>query len=136
MDEIVKNFIKAVVGTSFVRFAIIIFVLLAACQTQVYAGEVKIVDVKVEKQRAGWVFNVTLKHDDSGWDHYADAWRVVTKDGKELGTRTLFHPHVNEQPFTRSLADVKIPADVAEVYVEAHDKVHGWSKQRFKVKLR
>lgn len=99
------------------------------------AGEVEIVDAKVEKQRAGWVFHVTLKHADAGWDHYADAWRVVTKDGKELGKRTLFHPHVDEQPFTRSLGDVKIPAGAGEVYIEAHDKVHGWSKQKFKVKL-
>lgn len=100
------------------------------------AGAVEIANVKVEKQKSGWLFNVTLKHADTGWDHYADAWRVVTKDGKELGTRTLFHPHVDEQPFTRSLRDVKIPSDASEVYVEAHDKVHGWSKQRFKVKIR
>lgn len=100
------------------------------------AGAVEIVDAKAEKQRAGWVFHVTLKHADTGWKHYADAWRVVTKDGKDLGTRTLFHPHVEEQPFTRSLADVKIPSDVSEVFIEAHDKVHGWSKQKFKVKIR
>jgi len=99
------------------------------------AGTVEIVDAKVEKQRASWVFHVTLKHADTGWDHYADAWRVVTADGKELGKRTLFHPHVDEQPFTRSLGDVKIPAGTSEVYIEAHDKVHGWSKQRFKIKL-
>ena len=131
-----KIFNKSVPGCSFIRFAIVIFGFLFAGITVAHAGQVEIVDVKAEKQRARWVFHVTLKHDDSGWDHYADAWRVVTKDGKELGTRTLFHPHVNEQPFTRSLADVKIPADASEVYVEAHDKVHGWSKQRFKVKLR
>lgn len=100
------------------------------------AGAVEIVNVKAEKQKAGWLFNVTLKHADTGWEHYADAWRVVTKDGKELGTRTLFHPHVDEQPFTRSLRDVKIPSDASEVFVEAHDKVHGWSKQKFKVKIR
>jgi hypothetical protein len=82
------------------------------------------------------VFHVTLKHGDTGWDHYADAWRVVSSDGKELGLRTLYHPHVDEQPFTRSLGNVKIPSQMDTVFVEAHDKVHGWSKQRYKVKLR
>lgn len=99
------------------------------------ADAVQIVDVKAEKQRAGWVFHVTLKHADTGWKHYADAWRVVTKDGKELGTRTLYHPHVEEQPFTRSLGDVNIPTGINEVFIEAHDKVHGWSEQKFKVKV-
>lgn len=121
------------------KFALLVFVLtvagIQAIQVAV-ANEVKIVDVKAEKQRSGWVFHVTLKHDDTGWKHYADAWRVVTEDGKELGTRTLFHPHEHEQPFTRSLGDIQIPASATAVYVEAHDKVHGWSKQRYKVKIR
>ena len=118
------------------KFVVLVFVFALAGIQVVHAGEVQIVDVKAEKQRAGWVFHVTLKHDDTGWDHYADAWRIVTEDGKELGTRTLFHPHENEQPFTRSLGDENIPADTSVVFVEAHDKVHGWSKQRFKVKIR
>lgn len=100
------------------------------------ANDVQVVDVKAEKQRSTWVFHVTLKHADTGWEHYADAWRVVTKDGSVLGTRTLYHPHVGEQPFTRSLRDVKIPSDASEVFVEAHDKEHGWAKQKFTVKIR
>ncbi len=122
--------------SSFRKYALLIAVYTLNGLTVANADEVQIVKVKAEKQRSGWVFNVTLKHADTGWDHYADAWRVVTKDGKELGTRTLYHPHVEEQPFTRSLGDVKIPADLASVYVEAHDKVHGWSKQRYEVKIR
>lgn len=118
------------------KFAVVISVYALGGFSAVNAGEVEIVNVKAEKQRAGWVFNVTLKHADTGWDHYADAWRVVTEDGKELGTRTLYHPHVNEQPFTRSLGDVNIPTNVNAVYIEAHDKVHGWSKQRYRVKIR
>ena len=116
-------------------FVLAIFAFLFASVGAATAGTVEIVNAKVEKQRSSWVFHVTLKHADTGWDHYADAWRVVTADGKELGKRTLFHPHVDEQPFTRSLADVKIPGGASEVYIEAHDKVHGWNKQRFKVKL-
>ena len=118
------------------KFALLIFVYTLSALTVVNAGEVQIVKATAEKQRSSWVFNVTLKHGDTGWDHYADAWRVVTEDGKELGTRTLYHPHVDEQPFTRSLGDVQIPAGINVVYIEAHDKVHGWSKQRYKVKIR
>ena len=118
------------------KFIAPVFIFAVAGIHSAQADAVKIVDAKAEKQRSAWVFHVTLEHGDTGWDHYADAWRIVAEDGTELGTRTLYHPHVNEQPFTRSLGDVKIPAAVSEVYVEAHDKVHGWSKQRFKIKIR
>ena len=70
-------------------------------------------------------FSVGLKHADTGWDHYANAWRVVAPDGTVLGERTLYHPHVDEQPFIRSLAGVAIPADVTEVEVIGVDSVHG-----------
>ena len=82
-----------------------------------------------------WRADVTLRHEDTGWEHYADAWRVVASDGTVLGTRTLFHPHETEQPFTRSLSGIVIAKDASEVFIEAHDKVHGWSKQRIRVDL-
>jgi hypothetical protein len=100
----------------------------------VRAGQVEIRHASFERSGDGWRVAVTLKHDDTGWDHYADGWRVVDADGKLLGHRTLYHPHVNEQPFTRS-HQITIPAGVHRVFVEAHDKVHGWSPQRLAVDL-
>lgn len=82
-----------------------------------------------------WSVSITLKHEDKGWDHFADNWRVVTEKGDVLGDRVLYHPHVSEQPFTRSLAGVVVPNGVSIVYIEAHDKVHGWSKKIMKVDL-
>jgi len=101
----------------------------------VVAGEVSIENAVFSKTGNSWHVDVTLKHADSGWKHYADAWRVVLPNGDVAGTRTLFHPHVDEQPFTRSLGSVAIPAATHKVFVEAHDKVHGWSKQRLEVDL-
>jgi len=69
-------------------------------------------------------FDVTVRHDDTGWDHYADKWEVLAPHGEILATRTLLHPHVDEQPFTRSLTGIRIPASVVEVIVRAHDSVH------------
>jgi len=82
-----------------------------------------------------WKFDVTLRHSDTGWDHYADAWRVVDSDGQTLGTRNLAHPHVEEQPFTRSLSGVRIPDGLSEVGIQVHDSVDGWSSQIEKVRL-
>ncbi len=91
------------------------------------AGEADVIKVEAAKGGAGiYSFDVTVKHADAGWDHYADKWDIVGPDGKVLGTRVLFHPHENEQPFTRSLSGVAIPDGVSEITVRAHDKVHGY----------
>jgi hypothetical protein len=100
------------------------------------ADEVRIQQVDLRRHGALWSVAVTLHHGDSGWDHYADEWRVVDGAGRVLGRRVLHHPHVDEQPFTRGLGQVAIPADTHQVYVEAHDNFHGWSSQRVAVDLR
>ncbi len=99
------------------------------------AGQVEVVDVKFAKRGGTWGVDTTLRHADTGWEHYADAWRVVAPNGEVLATRTLVHPHVDEQPFTRGLGGVTIPVDMTVVFVEAHDNIHGWSPQRVKVDL-
>ena len=115
---------------------LVLGLLMSAMQIgQVYAGEVEVVKTRFEFRAGSWHVRTTLRHGDTGWSHYADAWRVVTEQGEDLGTRTLFHPHEQEQPFTRSHT-VQIPKGTNIVYVEAHDKVHGWNKKRIKVDLR
>jgi hypothetical protein len=101
----------------------------------VWAGEVEIVNATFARSAIDWSASVTLRHADTGWKHFADAWRIVDESGKELGKRVLHHPHENEQPFTRSLHNIKITPETRFVYIEAHDNVHGWSKQRRKVQL-
>jgi hypothetical protein len=93
-------------------------------------------NVHVTKLGNLWSFDVTLTHGDTGWDDYADGWRILDTDGKELGLRTLAHPHVNEQPFTRSLSGVSIPNGMTEVGIQARDSVGGWSSEVKTVKLR
>lgn len=113
----------------------ILSVLLMLYPLALVANEVEIKQTEFHHTNGDWTVHVTLKHADTGWQHYADAWRIVDENGKVLGTRTLYHPHEHEQPFTRSLSGVQIPEDTSEVYIEAHDKVHGWSKDRLKVDL-
>lgn len=84
-------------------------------------------DVQIRQSGDAWSFSVTLSHPDTGWDHYADGWRVLAPNGDVLGTRVLHHPHVQEQPFTRSLGGVSLPEGLNEVQVEARDNVDGWT---------
>lgn len=114
---------------------LLIFLSLLIARTAL-ADQVKIVHVMIEPDANRWTFHVTLQHHDTGWKHYADDWRIVNSKGKVLGDRQLWHPHVGEKTFTRTLAGVLIPRGTHIVYVEAHDKVHGWSKQRVRIDMR
>ena len=68
------------------------------------AGEPSVLDVTVSANANGtYAFQVTIFHKDEGWQHYADAFDIMIADGTSVGTRVLYHPHVDEQPFTRSL---------------------------------
>ena len=100
------------------------------------AGEVEVLQVKVKRSGNNvYYFEVTVTHKDEGWDHYANKWDVVAPDGTILGTRTLYHPHVQEQPFTRSLSGVKIPEGIHRVTIRAHDSVHGYGGKIMTVDL-
>lgn len=106
-------------------------------------GNADVVSVRaVEAADGTWTFYVTVRHPDTGWEDYADGWDVVTPDGRVLKpdpdsefTRTLLHPHVEEQPFTRSQSGIAIPQEVSQVRVRAHDLVDGWGGQEVVVDL-
>lgn len=88
------------------------------------ASPVEVVMAVFERAQGGWRVSVTLRHGDTGWDHYANVWVVETLDGSELGRRVLFHPHEDEQPFTRSQR-IAIPAHLTRVRVRAGDNLSG-----------
>ena len=99
------------------------------------ASDVEIVEVEASQSAGAWRLDVTLRHADSGWDHYADGWEVLAPDGTSLGMRVLAHPHVNEQPFTRSLGGVVIPDGITEVIIRARDNVDGWTAETYPLTL-
>ena len=95
----------------------------------VQAGEADVIAVKIIKSSTEsrvYSFDVTVSHGDEGWKHYVNSWDIVGPDGAILATRVLYHPHVSEQPFTRSLSGVKIPKGISTVTIRAHDLVHGY----------
>jgi hypothetical protein len=98
---------------------------------------VDVVKIDVQMESSGtYRFDVTLQHEDTGWKHYADRWEILTTEGKLLATRVLQHPHVQEQPFTRSLSGVKIAPGTDKVVVRGHDLVHGYGGRELTVTFR
>lgn len=108
----------------------------AAFLNAALAGEADVVDVRATRTGEGtYRFDVTVRHADTGWEHYADQWDVIGPDGTVLGTRVLLHPHVQEQPFTRSLSGVRVPAGVDTVTIRARDSEHGFGGRTVEVTL-
>ncbi|WP_241823321.1 hypothetical protein [Enterovibrio norvegicus] len=117
--------------------------ILAFTSTTSLAGEADVVNATVTKTGVSpsgignsYRISATVRHADEGWDHYANAWRVMTTDGEVLGVRELLHPHETEQPFTRSLSGITVPEGVTEVIIEARDSVHGWGGETYVLPLK
>ena len=103
----------------------------------VSAGEADIEKAVSSRESDGsWRFSVTVRHGDTGWDHFADKWDIVHPDGSVIATRVLAHPHETEQPFTRSLSGVSIDDSVEEVTIRAHDNVHGYGGTEVTIPLK
>jgi len=105
--------------------------------TRLFAGQAVIENVKAEcSQKRVCTFDVTVRHADEGWSHFANGYQIFSPSGELLGHRILVHPHVNEQPFTRSIRNIKIPASVDTVELRANDSVHGKSERKYVIKLK
>ena len=107
------------------------------------AGNADVLHVRAKLDSDGtWSFHVTVAHPDTGWDDYADGWdivlpgdKIVITDPESRFTRLLLHPHVDEQPFTRSQGGIRIPPGITELRVRAHDLVDGFGGQEVTLDL-
>lgn len=80
-------------------------------------------------------FDVTVSSAYDSAQRYADAFRVMDKGGKVFGERILLHDHADEQPFTRDLHGVAIPAGIRTVVVQARDRKYGYGGKTLEVAL-
>jgi len=117
------------------RHLAILPVFLSLPAAPAFADPARIVAAEAVPSGAGWRVSVTLEHGDTGWDDYADGWRVELADGTVIDTRPLAHPHVNEQPFTRSLSGVAVPGDTGTVFIRARTSTTGWGETRHRLPL-
>lgn len=90
------------------------------------AAEIPVIERATADWQGGtkWRISVTLSHPDEGWDHYADGWELRGPAGELLDVRELLHPHVEEQPFTRTLLTT-IPEAIGYVTIRGRCNVDG-----------
>ena len=98
------------------------------------SDKAEVIFVSASQQFDGkWCFKTSVKHNDEGWDHYANGWEILDAKGNLLWERPLTHPHVNEQPFTRRLCDVQISPETTELIVRAKCNKHSYGNKTISV---
>ena len=118
---------KALVFCGGVSFALLVTSFsLTHARAEPFFPDVTAVQVVQRGAADTYDFYVTISSPYESASRYADAFRVKTSDGAVLGERILLHDHVDEQPFTRELMAVRIPAGIKTVIVEGRDMKSGW----------
>lgn len=114
-----------------------LIIILVFLSTISFANEASVLRVKFTCNNQNICnFNVTIKHKDTGWKHYVNAYEILTMERVLIAKRVLHHPHVNEQPFTRSISNVKIPKNVKSVIIRAHDLIHEYGGEELIVNIK
>ena len=109
--------------------------MIAALAAPAWADQVEVRDASAHRVGETWTVSATLRHPDTGWDHYANGWEILDAKGNRLGFRELLHPHDTEQPFSRALSGVAIPQGTTEVFIRGYCNKDGPSSQRFPLRL-
>ncbi len=113
----------------------LIFLIFLLSSFATFAGEADVIAAKVEHSGGSFYrFTVTVQHDDEDWEHFAKAWEILDSDGNILGARVLLHPHINEQPFTRSQS-ISLPENINQVTIRAYDLIHKFGGKELTLKI-
>lgn len=115
---------------SCIAISILIFMLASTAA----ADGADVIDARLVELGDGRIMiSATIRHNDTGWSHYADRFEVLDDDNRVIATRVLMHPHVDEQPFTRSTRAFVRPKNLGEMKVRAHDSRHGFAGKAFDI---
>lgn len=123
------------------RSCIALFAIAIIGLSSAYAGSEQqkypdVVAVKVQSRGENrFDFDVTVSSPYDTPQRYADAFRVISVEGQPYSERKLLHDHASEQPFTRDLHGVLIPAGIRAVVVQARDQKFGYGGKTMQVIL-
>src|SRR3972149_10300987 len=95
------------------RFRAGVVALALTCASELgRAGAADVIAATARQAADGtWRFEVTMRCDDRGAAYFCDRFEVLAPGARVIGVRRLLHDHTDEQPFTRDLQGVSVPAD-------------------------
>ena len=130
-----KEVMRQLIAIPFVSAIVLASAICLADESKL-PGFAEVTFVSASQQFDGsWCIKTSVLHNDEGWEHYANGWAVFDAKDNLLWERPLTHPHVNEQPFTRRLCDVQIPAQLNKLVVKAKCNQHGYGEKAIVIDL-
>ncbi|MGI9509153.1 MAG: hypothetical protein ACR2QJ_07380 [Geminicoccaceae bacterium] len=83
----------------------------------------RVADVQIKRdspdQPGIFHIEVTIEHEDTGWDDYVEAWEIFGPNGEILGIRPFFEPELEREKTISALSGVIIPEDIKTVTIRA-----------------
>ena len=93
------------------------------------SGPANVVGAAVTRNLDGtFDLRITVRSADKGPEYYCDRIEIVDPEGKLLHTHRVAKPHPNEQPFSETLRNLRLPAELEQVTLRARmlpDKTTG-----------
>ena len=79
-------------------------------------------------------FEVTIRSQDRGWDHYADRFQSSPRTARSSACANSLIPDVDEQPFTRELNGSRF-STLDTVVIRAHHHPRGYDGATVQLEL-
>jgi hypothetical protein len=84
------------------------------------SGPANVVGAAVTRNLDGtFDVRITVRSADKGSEYYCDRIEILDAEGKILHTHRVAKPHFNEQPFSETLRNLRLPADLEQVTLRA-----------------
>lgn len=102
----------------------------------VLAGPANIAMVKITGIESSMTIEVVLKHDDDGWEHYADSVAIFTTAGEKLANVAIKRPHAGHDYISVRLNNLDLPEGTEALIIKGNCSIDGWVGQPVTVSLR
>ena len=96
--------------------------------TSIFDFNAQVTEISITGETNAFTFATTVYSPDTGCDQYADWWEVVDLKGNLIYRRILTHSHVDEQPFSRSGANIPLEKE-SQVYIRVHINSLGYASE-------
>lgn len=100
-----------------------------------FADAPKVLAAKAIEDDGRWKITVTMSHEDTGWDHYAKGFELLTPDKKRVAYGEETRPHVGKKSFDTTLTGITLPPGIPYLLIRTRCSLVGWASETERLDL-
>lgn len=116
-------------------FLLSLIVATAASVGAVSADAPKVLSASATQDDGLWTIKVTMSHVDTGWDHYAKGFELLSPDKKRLAYGEIARPHVGKKTIETTLTGITLPKGLTYVLIRTRCSLVGWASETERLDL-